>query len=1130
MNHIQKAISQRSWTYARVFILLLGSFFLLGTENANASHLRGGQISYECLGNNQYRVNLALYRDCGGVNLSTQQFLNISSASCGLSLPTLTLSLDTLYEVSHCSLGNSNCNGGNIPGVKLHVYSEIVTLPQSCTDWVLSWSSCCRNPDVTNLVASTASFYLEAGINSTFCNDSPIFTTERVNYFCAGHCYEHNTGAYDPEGDSLLYALTCPMQGVGNCISNIAGLSPTQPLFTSSFNFDSNTGQMSFCPAVGQAQGIATVVTVYQILNGDTIGYVQRDVQLTILNSVNCTAPVTTTNPAVVVGGGVFDTLNQTFEICAGETLTFETIVHDPEGAIVGLNLFNTNLDLVFGLGSWSVVFDTTSPYQPDSARALVQINTTAQHIGMNVFTLGFTDNTCPIRGLNTRGYRLNVIGVNAFIVATGTSEVNYCPGIALNVPLDVTTNSNTPVTYLWTQMTGPAITFSNDTIANPILFIPNTTQDGDSIVVMLSCTTGSCTSTDTIIIYTQINPINLNILASDTTLCPNGGADTIAFSVFAGNSTVNTSNGVYTWTAIPASFLSNLVNTSSNTPSAILNTTANDTIRYQVRYDYGLCIDSVEITLGTRAGAVIATTNLDTVCPGNVAQLMAVLTDTVFVLDTTSCSNYSVGSIPFAPIIGSGTTVSLSDDALSSAIPIGFDFDFYCTTYNQFVISSNGFITFNITGNQGCCSGQFIPNNSTPNDLIALCWEDLSPNNGGVIDYFTTGIAPNRQMVVRFTNVPRFGGGSTVTAQIVLHEGTNIIDIHSTSIFNDGQTTQGIENADGTLGLATPGRNGSVWSATNDAYRFSPAITYAFGPITYDWTPSNFVSNSTIYDPTTNPVQTTTYEVSINEQGCVRTDSVVVVVSSNNNSINAPVVSCGLATVPTNSVLFEWGQASGATEWEYSLDSGATWTSNLLNDSSFLYTGLLHGTCYEIWVRALGGTLGCTNGALTYFDCCTNVLSSLVNQNGITLSAVAAGPGIVYQWIDCNNGNAIIVGETGQSFTPTANGNYAVRVEDGVNSVLSNCLVVNVTDVAVVTDALGIHCYPNPTTGLLQIERDHTDLLEIQVFDYLGRVLWTQKTRETKFNLDLKAYPSGVYTIQFKNATKSISQKIIKE
>jgi hypothetical protein len=1131
MNHIQKRISQRSWSSTKILILLIGCFLFLGTENANASHLKGGQISYECLGNNQYRVNLTLYRDCNGVSMGIQQFLNISSASCGLnSLPNIVLPLDTSYEVSSCPL-NSSCNGGALPGIELYVYSEVITLPQTCTDWIFSWTTCCRSASISNLALSQAALHIEAGVNSNYCNDSPVFTTEQVNYFCAGHCSEYSAGAYDPEGDSLFYALTCPLQAVGSCIPNVAGLSPTQPLFTNplgSFGFDSNTGQMSFCTPAGQSQTAVTIVTVYQIVNGDTIGYVQKDLDLTVINSVNCTAPVVATSPTALVGG-TFDPLNQTFETCAGSSLLFETIVSDPEGSTVGVNDFNTNLDAIYGVGNWSIFIDTMAPYRPDSVRAIVQINTGPQHIGMNVFTLSFTDNTCPIRGIYTRSYRLNVIGVKASIFPVGTSSTSYCPGIALSLPLDATVNSSVTGTYLWTQISGPASTFSSTNIPNPTLLLPNTTQDGDSIVVRVSYTAGACTSMDEIVIYTQVSPINLDVLTSHTTLCPNGVADTIAFSILAANSTINTSGGLYTWTATPSSFLSNLVNPGTNVPSAILNTAANDTVRYQVLYDYGLCADSVEIVLGTRAGSVIATTSLDTVCTGSTVQLMAVLTDTIFTLDTAACNSYSVDSILYAPVLGSGTTVTLSDDASSAALPIGFDFDFYCTTYNQFSISSNGFISFELGTPNGCCTGEVLPNSLTPNNLIALCWQDLNPSAGGTIDYFTTGTAPNRQLVVRFDNVPRFGGASTITVQIVLHEGTNLIDIHSTSITSDGQSTQGIENVDGSLGLAVSGRNGSVWSATNDAYRFTPAVAYNFGPITYDWTPSSMVSNATIYNPTATLLQTTTYGVSVNEQGCVRTDSVRVVLDPN-STLNAPVVNCGITAIPTSSVLFEWGQTSGAIAWEYSLDNGTTWTTSFFNDSSFLYTGLFQGACYGIWVRALGGIGGCPNNAATYLDCCTNVLSTTVIQNGITLSAVAAGTNIVYQWVDCNNGNALIVGETGQSFTPTANGNYAVRIEDGVNSVMSTCYNVNVTDMTTLTDAFGILCYPNPTTGLLQIEREHTELLEIQVFDYLGRVLFAQKTMETQLNLDLSAYPAGIYTIQFKNETESISQKIIKK
>ena len=176
-----------------------------------------------------------------------------------------------------------------------------------------------------------------------------------------------------------------------------------------------------------------------------------------------------------------------------------------------------------------------------------------------------------------------------------------------------------------------------------------------------------------------------------------------------------------------------------------------------------------------------------------------------------------------FAPIdiTATGTGVSLTDDDVSGALPVGFSFDFYGQTYSDFYISSNGFITFNNDGDNGCCSGDLIPSAGTPNNFIAFAWEDLNPASGGSIRYETVGTAPDRKLVVEFDDVPFFGTSNGVTSQVHLFEGSNRIEIHSTSIPADGTATQGIENANGSEGLATPGRNDAVWSATNDYVAF---------------------------------------------------------------------------------------------------------------------------------------------------------------------------------------------------------------------------------------------------------------------------------------------------------------------
>jgi hypothetical protein len=206
-----------------------------------------------------------------------------------------------------------------------------------------------------------------------------------------------------------------------------------------------------------------------------------------------------------------------------------------------------------------------------------------------------------------------------------------------------------------------------------------------------------------------------------------------------------------------------------------------------------------------------------------------------------TCTSDYDVNGIMYSPAIISTTSFGLPcGDCVSGTIPIGFDFDFYCNTYNEFRISSNGFITFDIaTIDNGCCSGDPIPLSGTPNNLIAFAWEDLNPSSGGGFQYETQGVAPFRVFVIQFNNIPHYGGGNLVTAQVQLHESTNRIEIHTTSMPSDGGNhTQGIENDDGTIGHPVPGRSSTNWSATNDAYEFVPLSTTntGSGPVVYDY------------------------------------------------------------------------------------------------------------------------------------------------------------------------------------------------------------------------------------------------------------------------------------------------------
>ena len=191
--------------------------------------------------------------------------------------------------------------------------------------------------------------------------------------------------------------------------------------------------------------------------------------------------------------------------------------------------------------------------------------------------------------------------------------------------------------------------------------------------------------------------------------------------------------------------------------------------------------------------------------------------------------ADYAVSSIPFDPDpTPTGTHPNLvGDDFTTGLTPIGFDFEFFGNTYSQINISTNGFVGFNAGMTDGCCSGEPIPQADAMNNLIAVVWSDLMPDDQGEIRYGVSGTAPNRRFLVHYQNVSfwRAGTAERLDVQLKLFEGSNVIEIHSLTVPPDGHMhTQGVENATGTDAYFVPGRVAESFTLTNDAVRFTPA------------------------------------------------------------------------------------------------------------------------------------------------------------------------------------------------------------------------------------------------------------------------------------------------------------------
>ena len=510
-------------------------------------------------------------------------------------------------------------------------------------------------------------------------------------------------------------------------------------------------------------------------------------------------------------------------------------------------------------------------------------------------------------------------------------------------------------VQYAWT----PGGSLSDSTISNPMAYPQSTTS------YILTATNGCGSDNDTVVVTVSPLPV---LLSTNTGICP---GDT--FQLVASGATT------YLWS--PGGSLSDPT-IANPVASPLVSTT------YSLTATSALgCItnDNVTISVDSVAG-IVAITDQDTICPGGNAQLN--------VLGSTDCNDYDIATIAFNPPSSVGTNVTLSDDQLSGGLPIGFTFNFYCVDYTTFYISSNGFLTFTGASGNGCCTGQTLPDAAAPNNLIAFAWEDLNPSSGGTITYATFGTAPNRTLVTSFNSVPHFGGANNVTVQVILYEGSNEIEIHSTSMPNDGGGhTMGIENVDGTIAHVVTGRNSTgTWTAVNEGIRFSPLLTIDT-TLNYTWTPSTGLSDPNIIDPVASPTVTTTYIVEANIGTCSSSDTITIYIDTSNFiTIGASTTDLCQGDTAILSVTGTPGMANTST-WTYAWSPAAG-----LSDSTV-------ATPLAFPVSTTTYQLAVTNACGTFTDSITLISKTAPTAN--------AGPDQAF----CFGGSVQITGSGGVSY-----------------------------------------------------------------------------------------------------------------
>lgn len=152
------------------------------------------------------------------------------------------------------------------------------------------------------------------------------------------------------------------------------------------------------------------------------------------------------------------------------------------------------------------------------------------------------------------------------------------------------------------------------------------------------------------------------------------------------------------------------------------------------------------------------------------------------------------------------------------------------------------------------------------------------------------------------------------------------------------------------------------------------------------------------------------------------------------------------------------------------------------------------------------------------------------INTTTAGLVITADATSATYQWIDCNNNNAYITGETGQSYTVTASGDYAVEITVGNCVDTSAC--VNMTTVGIDMNNVnnGVAIFPNPTSNSTTVTiSNNSEIASIYVIDLTGKIVLKKMSSNNTIELDLSSFEKGIYFIKIIAGENTSSTKLIK-
>lgn len=403
------------YSFSRFIFFVIVFFTAIPTY---ATHIFGVDLYYKHVAGNTYTIHLVMYGDCSGAAFgsfpTSVPVVNVYNGNTFINAVSLTLQTPTtgveVTPVCPADAALTTCTNPafTIPGVKKFVYTANTTLSGPSTVWRFLFQGSMgvggaagRSSTITNITTpgSTLIQLVDTLNNTTYNNSNAVYTTIPTPFFCLGIPANFNPGAVDPDGDSLAFYLVPGVDAsTGTSVNYIFPYTATAPLAATpgTFSFSATTGQLSFTPNLLQRSLVVYNVEEYH--SGALRGTSQREMTVVVLT---CTS----TPPFGSISGATAGTVTSptTLDICDNVgPYSFHINPTSPGGYHITMTASGIPAGATFNI----VGNGTLAPLGTFSW------TTTGIAPGAYIFYITFQDDGCPLSGIQTIAYTINVLPI----------------------------------------------------------------------------------------------------------------------------------------------------------------------------------------------------------------------------------------------------------------------------------------------------------------------------------------------------------------------------------------------------------------------------------------------------------------------------------------------------------------------------------------------------------------------------------------------------------------------------------------------------------------------------------------------------------------------------------------------